>query len=216
MLFAYSGAIQPVVDEVDSRHSLLDDVGGYKAGEAYWRDPTRYEPHNLETSTAALYAAATTLGYPEKGPTPIFSYGRPPPGGTPASQVNISYPLDTTTWTWHRDTGLWYRSYSDTGPALQGDGAQLAASNVIVMLVHEYPTPWPEDSTGTLENELTLKGSGTAWVFRDGAQYFGHWERPLLDHPTVFVEQDGTRITLTPGNTWEELVPEGLRVEVKP
>ncbi len=216
ILFAYSGAIQPVINEVDSRKSLLDDVGGYMAPNAYWRDPDRYEPHNLETSSAALYLAAAQLHYPEKPPVAIFSYGRPSPGATPASVVNIDYPLDVTTWTWHRDTGLWYRSYSDTGPALLGDGSQIAASNVIVMLVREWPTPYPEDITGSLENELTLKGSGPAWVFRDGAQFYGKWERPLLDHPTVFVETNGTRITLTPGNTWEELVPDGRSIEVKP
>jgi hypothetical protein len=216
ILFAYSGAIQPVINEVDSRRSLLDDVGGYMAPDAYWRDPDRYEPHNLETSTAALYSAAAQLHYPEKPPVAIFSYGRSSQGATPASVVNIDYPIDVTTWTWRRDTGLWYRSYSDTGPALLGDGTQIAASNVIVMLVREWPTPYPEDITGALENELTLKGSGPAWVFRDGAQYYGKWERPLLDHPTVFVETDGTRIALTPGNTWEELVPDGLSISVKP
>jgi hypothetical protein len=216
ILFAYSGAIQPVINEVDARRSLLDDVGGYMAPSAYWRDLDRYEPHNLETSTAVLYAAAAQLHYSERPPVAIFSYGRPSPGGTPASVVNIDYPIDVTTWTWHRDTGLWYRSYSDTGPALLGDGSQIAASNVIVMLVREWPTPYPEDITESLENELTLKGSGPAWVFRDGAQFYGKWERPLLDHPTVFVETNGTRITLTSGNTWEELVPDGLSISVKP
>ena len=216
ILFAYSGAIQPVINEVDAKTSLLDDVGGYQAPNAFWRDPDRYEPHNLETSTAVLYAAAASLHYPEKPPVAIFSYGRPSPGGTPASVVNIHDPLDVTTWTWHRDTGVYYRSYSDTGPATLGDGGQITASNVIVMLVHEYPTKYTEDITGAHENELTLKGSGPAWVFRDGAQFYGRWERPLLDHPTVFVETDGTRIKLTPGNTWEELVPDGLSISVKP
>ena len=41
MLFAYSGAIQPAIDEIDSRTSLLNDVGADKVGSAYWRDPTR-------------------------------------------------------------------------------------------------------------------------------------------------------------------------------
>lgn len=217
MLFAYSGAIQPVINEVDSHTSLLNDVGGYMAGNAYWRDPTRYEPHNLETSTSVLYAAAAALHYPEKPPVAIFSYGKRVPGGTPAAAVSIHFVLDTTTWTWHRDTGVYYRSYSDTGLALDGDGHQITASNVIVMLVNEYPTQYSEDINGARENELTLKGSGPAWIFRDGAQFYGKWERPLLDHPTVFVEaKTGTRIRLTPGNTWEELVPDGLDVSVEP
>jgi Protein of unknown function (DUF3048) N-terminal domain/Protein of unknown function (DUF3048) C-terminal domain len=209
MLFAYSGAIQPVINEIDSRRSLLDDVGANMAPNAYSRDPDREAPHNLYTSTAALYSAAHALGYSEKPPRAIFSYGPPVGGGTPASQVNITSPLDVTTWTYHRDTGLWYRSYSDTGPALQGDGAQIAVSNVIVMLVDNNESPWPEDDTGTHEYVLGLKGSGAAWVFRDGRQYFGKWERPLLEDPTVFVEENGTKIRLTPGTTWEELVPAG-------
>ena len=209
LLFAYSGAIQPVIDDIDASHSLLKDVGANMAPDAYTRDPDRVAPQNLFTSTAALYAAAHRLGYPEKPPTAIFSYGPPVPGSTPASEVSITSPLDVTTWTYHRDTGLWYRSYSDTGPALQGDGAQLAFSNVIVMLVDNNESPWPEDDTGTHEYVLGLKGSGAAWVFRDGRQYFGRWERPLLEDPAVFVEKNGTRITLTPGTTWEEMVPVG-------
>lgn len=209
ILFAYSGAIQPVINEIDSSHSLLDDVGANTAPDAYSPDPDREAPHNLYTSTATLYAAAHALGYSEKPPRAIFSYGPPAPGSTPASQVNITSPLDVTTWTYHPHTGLWYRSYSDTGRALQGDGAQIAFSNVIVMLVDNNESPWPEDDTGTHEYVVNLKGRGAAWVFRDGRQYFGHWERPLLEDPTVFVEANGTKIKLTPGTTWEELVPVG-------
>ena len=121
-------------------------------------------------------------------------------------QVNIDYPIDVTTWTWHRDTGLWYRSYSDTGSALLGDGSQIAASNVIVMLVREWPTPYPEDITGSLENELTLKGSGPAWVFRDGAAVLREVGAPIArpphsvrgnqrdqDHPHPRQHMGGTR-----------------------
>lgn len=209
VLFAYAGAIQPVVNEIDSPRSLLEDVGIFKAPEAYTRDPDRLAPHNLVTSTQALYAAARRLGYSERPPHAIFSYGRPVPGGTPASQVDIRSPLDVTTWTWHRSTGLWYRSYSDTGPAVQGDGVQIAVSNVIVMLVQDNETPWVEDATGAHEYVLKLTGSGAAWVFRDGRQYYGRWERPRLAVPAVFVEQNGTKVKLAPGKTWEELVPVG-------
>ena len=216
VLFAYSGGIQAVVDEVDSSGSLLYDVGANKASGAYSRDPTRYVPHNLETSTVALDAAASTFGYHLGPPKPIFTYGRMVAGGTPAGAVDLHFPLDVTTWTWHPDQRLYFRSYSDTGRAMQGDNVQITAANVVVMVVQEYPTQYIEDADGSHENELTLTSSGPAWVFRDGVQFYGKWERPDLTSPAIFVETDGTRITFSPGSTWEELVPAGERVTVLP
>ncbi|HET9061003.1 MAG TPA: DUF3048 domain-containing protein [Acidimicrobiales bacterium] len=217
ILFAYSGAIQPVVAEVDARGSLLEDVGGYKAPNAFWRDPDRYVPHNLVTSTSALYSAAAALHYAEKPPRAIFSYGPPGPGATPAAGVDIHYPIDTVTWQWDRRAGVYFRSYSDTGPATLGNGPQISASNVVVMLMHEYITRYAEDPLGAHENGLILRGSDPVWVLRDGAVLYGHWERPKLDQPYVYVQAKTHRtIHLTPGNTWVELVPEGTDVAVRP
>lgn len=217
ILFAYSGAIQPVVDKVDAPGSLLEDVGGYKAPEAYWRDPYRSIPHNLVSSTAALYKAATALHYPEKPPPAIFSYGPPGPGATPAAGVAIHFPIDTVTWRWDRRAGVYYRSYSDTGPATLGDGQQISASNVVVMLMHEYVTKYSEDALGAHENGLILRGSDPVWVLRDGAVLYGRWYRSRLDRPYVFRQAKTHRLVhLTPGNTWVELVPEGTDVAVRP
>jgi hypothetical protein len=206
ILFAYSGAIQPVIDAVDSS-PLLDDIGADRAGGAYTRDPTRVEPHNLETSTAALYSAAATFGYHPKPPAPYFTYGPLPEGGQRLGAVNIAFALDTTTWSWGVRSQRWFRSYSDTGRAMQGDNVQLSAANVVILHVHEYPTGYVEDPTGSHENQLVLTGSGPAWVLRNGQEFQGTWKRPTLAQPATFVESDGTQITLTPGNTWEELVP---------
>jgi hypothetical protein len=211
-LFAYAGAIQPVMAEVDAPGSLLEDIGIDRAPNAYWRDPTRQVPHNLETSTKALYQAAASAGYTGGPPSPIFSYGPLPPGGRRVGAFDISYPLDVTTWTWDAPTGRWTRSYSDTGLAMLGNNVQISAANVVVMSVDEYPTQYVEDGNGAYENELTLTGSGKVWVLRDGMELQGRWERPSLAKEATFVEADGTRITLTPGNTWVEYVPVGRSV----
>ncbi len=107
ILFGYSGAIQPAINEVDSKRSLLFDVGADRAGGSYYRDPDRYAPHNLVTSTSALYAAASALGdRDEKGPTPIFAYGRPSRGAR-------RQPRSTSTT----------RSTSPLGPGTRGPGS---------------------------------------------------------------------------------------------
>jgi len=207
ILFAYSGAIQPVIDAVDSSSSVLEDVGADRASGAYERDPARVEPHNLETSTAALYGAAATFGYVSKPPPPYFTYGPLPKGGATVRAVNIAFALGTTTWAWGFKSARWFRSYSGTGRAMQGDNVQISAVNVVILHVHEYATGYVEDPTGAVENQLVLTGSGPAWIFRDDQEFQGRWVRPSLGQPATFVEQDGTQITLAPGNTWEELVP---------
>ncbi len=208
VLFGYSGAIQPVVNEIDSPASLLEDVGASKAPAAYTSDATRLAPHNLETSTAALYKAAKTLGYPKKDvPPPYFKYGPLPAGGQPVNAVHIDFPLDVTTWQWSTTTGRWLRSYSDTGLAVQGDGVQISAANVVILHVVEYRTPYLEDANGAREYQLQLTGTGPAWIFRDGREFQGTWRRLSLTQSATFVEANGTEITLSPGNTWEELVP---------
>lgn len=207
-LFAYSGAIQPVIDAIDSPGSLLEDVGAVRASGAYQRDPTRLEPHNLITSTEALYSAGATFGYPSTTPPPYFAYGPPPLGGTPASAIHLWFSgLDETTWTWGVRSQRWFRSYSDTGPAIQGDNVQVSAANIVILRVNEYPTPYVEDETGAHEDELTLSGTGQAYVFRNGFELKGMWQRPSLAQPATLVEANGTKMTLTPGNTWEELLP---------
>ena len=206
ILFAYSGAIQPVVDLIGSSH-LLEDVGYNRATKAYSPDPTRLAPHDLETSTSALYAAGRALGYGREPPAPLFSFGPLPPGGKPVHVVRIDFPLGVTSWTWHPKAGHWYRYYSDTGPAIQGDNVQISAINVVILHVHEYPTPYVEDETGAHENQLVLTGSGPAWILRNGVAIQGSWQRPALDRPATFTGPHGVKITLAPGNSWVELVP---------
>ncbi len=93
---------------------------------------------------------------------------------------------------------------------------QISATNVVVMRVVEYPTPYVEDDTGALEQDLTLTGTGPAWVFRNGVELKGTWHRPTLAQPATFTETDGTTITLAPGNTWEELLPTSESISVVP
>ena len=121
--------------------------------------------------------------------------------------VHIDFPLDVTTWQWSTTTGRWLRSYSDTGLAVQGDGVQISAANVVILHVVEYRTPYLEDANGAREYQLQLTGTGPAWIFRDGREFQGTWRRLSLTQSATFVEANGTEITLSPGNTWEELVP---------
>jgi hypothetical protein len=197
-LFAYAGAVPPVVAKIDA--SPLIDVGVYRAPSAYHRDSARQAPHNLVSSTSALYTAGSAQHASTAPPAPVFQYG-PLPDHRAATSVHIAFPSSDLTWTWQSQGGKWTRSYSDTGPATLADGGQIAAANVIVMRL----TP-----------ALAVTGSGAAQVFRNGAVMDGTWRRSSLSDLTELVDGAGQSIPLTPGQTWIELVPTTVNVTVTP
>jgi hypothetical protein len=214
-LFAYAGGIEPAVAAVDS--SSLIDIGTDRAPSGtYSRDSSRVAPHNLMSSTHALYKAGTASHASSTPPPPVFTFGSLPEGAQPAVSVRIPYAASDTTWTWNASDHAWLRSYAEGGAATMGEGGQIRATNVIVMKVVMYASPYVEDATGAHENLLTLTGSGPAQVFRDGAVVNGTWSRPALSDKTRYLDAGGQPIPLRPGATWIELVPTTVAVTVAP
>jgi hypothetical protein len=212
-LFAYAGAIQWVVNEVDS--SSLIDVG-IDHGSGYWRDPNRYAPHNLVDDSANLWASGVALHAPSTAPSPVFQYGKLPHGARPAASIHIGYQVSGVIWTWMPKVGVWARSYTDTGPATLADGGQIMTPNVVVMRAVMFATPYVEDITGSHENSLVLTGSGPLQVFRNGTVINGSWKRSNLSQTTQLLDAKGHQIPLAPGQTWVELVPTILGVTTVP
>ncbi|MDE3205447.1 MAG: DUF3048 domain-containing protein [Acidobacteriota bacterium] len=214
-LFAYSGAVQPVINEIYS--SALIDVGANRAPlSAYPRDPSRYEPHNLETSTQALYAYGASAGAGTTPPAPVFTYGAAPADATPAASATIPFTYSPVTWTWHPTDQLYYRSYSDTGPATLGGGGQITAANVVIMHLVPYQSSFVEDVNGNHETLLELTGSGPLTVVRSGVAVTGTWSRSSLSAVTQLLDAKGAVIPLAPGITWIELVPTNIPYTVTP
>jgi hypothetical protein len=63
------------------------------------------------------------------------------------------------------------------------------------------------DVLGYASPEVTLTGSGKAWILRDGVLIKGRWSRPVIGAVTKFLTKSGEVIPLMPGNTWVELIP---------
>jgi Protein of unknown function (DUF3048) N-terminal domain/Protein of unknown function (DUF3048) C-terminal domain len=213
-LFAYAGGIDAAVAAI--RSSSLVDVGVERAPKAYSRDSTRSAPHNLVSSTAALYTAGAAKHPSSPPPAPVFSYGPLPKDVHPAASVHVPYEYSNVMWTWEPGRRVWLRSYADTGTATMGEGGQITATNVIVMKVVIYPSPYVEDASGTHENLLVLTGTGSAQVFRDGAVINGRWDRSGGSQNTQYLDSSGRPIALAPGTTWVELVPTTVAVTVTP
>lgn len=209
-LFAYSGGIDAAVEAI--RSSPLVDVGEQRApAGTYRRDPARAAPHNLYSSTSALYSAGRKEAVLYQAPAPAFAFGPLPGRPVRTPGIRIAFQSSPVTWTWVPARRSWARSYP-AGPAAAAGGGTLSAANVVVMTVHLYPSGYVEDPSGVHENLVTLTGSGPVQVLRDGAVVTGTWNRPALADGTRFLDRADRPIPLAAGQTWIELVPTGVPV----
>jgi len=210
-LFVHAGGITPVLGLLAA--GPLQDENVLAAASAVVTHPSgRYAPYSTFTSTAAVWALHPAEVTP---PSPLFSYAATLPAGSvvgSGQSVHIPFSSDAdVTWTWDPSSARYLRSYSGTPDKLL-DGSQTATANVIVLTVATFLGPWVENSQGAHEVEVTAVGSGPLVVLRGGVAITGTWSRTSLTRPATLATAGGQPITLQPGNTWEELVPQGIPV----
>lgn len=152
----------------------------------------------------------------------------PPAGGETAIQLLVQYAdINRGEWQYDAASGKYLRWIEDgnEGEPLtmiplvdRNNGAQLGFSNVIVL------------ETFYIEYNRTLHnidlwnnaGSQKAIYFRDGLKYEGKWHISDHSQPFELLKDDGTPMSLKPGNTWIVLAgissqftnPQGGRFEL--
>jgi hypothetical protein len=202
-LFAYAGAssaVQKMVTAVD-----IVDLNYVDAADAYVQDPARVAPHQFFTSTRALYGAAGKKG---GTPEPLFAYAEDldPKGTGKAEEIHLDFsPVADVFWSYDRRDDVYLRSHG-TIPHTLENGAQVSATNLVVMLVKRLSTGLV-DSAGNPVPNYQVVGSGKALVFRGGRVISGRWERDSAGDIATFVDRDGDEVALAPGRTWVTLFP---------
>jgi hypothetical protein len=204
-IFAYSGGAAYAVASISTAPVKLIDESS--AGTAMFRDPNLYAPHNLFAVAPALFAFKGT-------PTPppaLFSYrpsSQQPVGAKVASFV-VPFPsIYPVTWTWDATTTSWDRTLFGKAD-VTGTGVRESSKNVVVMFV-DYV-----NGIGTENSYANLQGSGQVEIFSAGREVRGTWSRgPSKADVIQYKTATGGTITLTPGQTWVELLDTGTAVTV--
>jgi hypothetical protein len=199
-VIAFSGGTPANVALIRATPTVQVDENN--AGDAFFRESTRYAPHNLYGVTARLWERG---GEPVP-PRPLFTFlGRgetfPSTEGIDQFRVGFAAGYDPT-YTWDPATRAWNRSYGAV-PFMDASGNQVAPHNVIVQFVN-----YPRGAEGE------VIGEGEAWVFSDGKVIRGRWSKPDAVTPTAYTYGLGAPIPLTPGRTWVELVANGTAVDL--
>jgi len=205
-LFAYSGGAPYAVNSISSAPVKLIDESS--AGGAMFRDPTRYAPHNLYASAAALFS----FGGKPIPPPALFTYQSDPwhPTAKKVTSFTVSFPsIYPVTWTWNATTSSWDRSLFGH-PIITGTHVRVSPTNVVVMWVNYI------NGVGAFTSYADLGGTGTVEVFSDGRMVTGTWSRgPSKSDVLTYHTASGATLALRPGQTWVELLNTGAPVTTK-
>jgi hypothetical protein len=212
-VMGFAGGASPVKKAID--RSGIVDVNYIEAPDAYTRDATRPAPHNLYSTTAALWKAGVKVSKTHAGaPSALFEYADELSGKSKkVGEIHLPFSSSYSDvyWRWSAKDGAWLRSHG-TEPHMLTDGGQVAAANVVVMQVAVGMSEIV-DAAGNHSPSVDLTGKGKAYIFRNGRMIAGRWERATLQDLTTFVTRSGEEITLAPGTTWVELLPNTIAVE---
>lgn len=201
-VLVFSGGAGVVIEDVQRSGLTWFDESNTSV---LWEDTGRRAPHDLLTSTGAVYAA---LGGAVDGPPPhLATFDEAPPPGSPVSAVTIPF-SETEEVAWQRvpETGRWVR-LRDGSPQILVSGAPLEADNLVVQSVRFVPTGIV-DAAGNPSPAWEVVGSGRLFVVRDGVAVEGSWARTNASEPTRLLDSAGQPIPLRPGRTWWSLLPD--------
>ena len=208
-ILGYSGAQLAVVNAL--KHAGILAYDETTGGTAFTRAPApRAIPHNLFVSTPKLYARAGKAASQQAAPKPIFTFGPKIPN--PSRKVSsVVIPFSTGAsgdWNWNAASGTWVRQLNGK-PMMLESGGPIQATNVIIQEVVVTASNLV-DVLGNHSPEVTLTGSGRAWVLRNGRMVTGTWSRTGPKAVMVFKTKKGTIIPMAPGTSFVELMPKGM------
>ena len=218
--FVYSGAspeVTRLIEESDFAERTLSDWFG-DPGFYRVKIPGKAYEHTLFTDTGLLWEIAEEKEWHNEMSSPGLRFDwAVPADGRPAGSIFIPYSsyYSNVTWTYDPERGDYLHSILDEPHRDALTDEQIGASNVVVVWANHVQTLIVEDSLGNKSIQIQLWGEGNATVFRDGKAWDVTWRRPNRPDPLMLYGPDGQWFPLKPGNTWFDLVPLNMDVDVE-
>ncbi|MBU4362101.1 DUF3048 domain-containing protein [bacterium] len=189
----------------------IDDINELVDFQPFWRSTDRKPPYNLYTSTTKLRKEANKLGYIEmlKKQEYQFEISRNEKlTGRETDSIVIPYNGTYTVSYKYQPESMKYIRFMNGEPHIDAKTKkQLAVDNIII----QFAGTKIIDEEGRLAVDFIGKGTGLLFFKGNSAEIT--WEKPDLRARTQFLDKEGNRIALTPGNVWIQIVPSDLTVK---
>jgi hypothetical protein len=198
---AFSGGNSIVEAELARRNIVVLDENS-ATGALFRVPPGTFETHNLFASTKKLRALAGKIKPPRSD---VFTFGELTGKSKKARSVTLRFTAaNAIEYKW--EGGTW-RRYEAGQPFFTSAGDQIAVPNVLIQEVEVNPSTTIRDIAGNPSPEITLVGSGRAFLFRDGRVVKGSWSIADEFATPKFTTKGGDELVFAPGPIWIELLP---------
>ncbi|HMA59999.1 MAG TPA: DUF3048 domain-containing protein [Halanaerobiales bacterium] len=195
-----------MLDKID--YTNLDQIYN---GKYYWRSQQRPTPHNLYTGEYRINNyLEDMLGIEYENRFNFEEIMIISNAKAGAEEISIDYWGNyEVLYEYNRENNYYKRFLnSKDNPHLCGDEEQITVKNIIVQFVQTEV----KDDVGRLS--MKLEGENKALYFRNGVVSEGHWQKNSSGL-TKFYDENDQLITVNPGNTWIQIVPNNTNITYK-
>jgi hypothetical protein len=202
-VLGFSGANAIVERELDRKKMVaLNELN--TSNNAFFRvPPGNLDIHSLFVDVSKLRAAAPDAKL--DAPREPFRFGDLPRAAKRARSAVVNFNASNEISYRYRG-GMWKR-WEDGERFMTRRGRQIAVPNVLIQQVEVNNSKSIVDPAGNPSPDIALKGSGKAWLLRDGRVLRGRWKIARAGAAATFTTAGGDPFRFAVGPIWVELVP---------
>lgn len=212
-IFVHVGGNIDALDKITARK--IPDLNQYYNGAYFWRDKTRYAPHNVYSTTEKLYQVASKRGYDNATNVTSLTFKEDTKAEIrPTSQtvtINFSTASFVVKYDYDPKNNNYLRSNGGITHKDKISGQQLTTKNIIVVYTN---FSYSKTRIGEQKTNITTIGRGKALVIQDGKAINAFWEKTSPTAQMTVKNELGEAIKLNPGQTWFEVIPTATKVTV--
>lgn len=207
----FGGSEQAKKDIKTLKMANISGITAWKS--TFWRVKHKKAPHNAYTSYDAIMKEANGRKYNKNGNFETLNFNDKDTEIDGKEHSSIQFPYRgkkyTSEFRYNKEDGLYYR-YVNNKPHLdEASKIHLTAKNIFV----QYTSQKVIDSA--LRLKMDVVGEGKGLYVTNGKSMDVTWKKPSRRALTRFYDSKGNEISLNPGITWYQVVPDNLKVVLK-
>ncbi|MHC1683862.1 MAG: DUF3048 domain-containing protein [Clostridiaceae bacterium] len=206
--FAHCGGNEDALNQIKKENLMSINEIAY--GAYFYRDDSRYAPHNLYTNYDLLSEFITSKNYVKKKMPTYFKYSEDyynKDNLTTCTNLLIQ-PNASYNTSYEFDDGKYYKSMDGESSKDLDTNEQIAAKNIVI----QYTTM--KVKSEELGLNIRLTGSGKGIIISNGKYINVTWSKSNDTSKTTFKDEKGTIIPLSPGNTIWHIIDENTKVNI--